>query len=136
MESETRANERSAWRPVWSLVRRIPRGRVMTYGQIASLLGGRLSPRAVGWALHAAPEGLPWHRVVAAGGRCSTDGRGDLPPGLQRALLEREGVPFTASGRIADLERRRFRPAARSTGQRRDARLTRSARAGSGACRP
>ena len=109
---------------VWALVRRIPRGRVMTYGQIATLIENRLSPRAVGWALHACPARLPWQRVVNAAGGCSTDRRPDLPEGLQRALLEAEGVVFGADGRL-DLARYRFTP-----------RVSRSARGRSDACRP
>lgn len=81
----------------------------MTYGQISAALDGRLSAAAVGWAMRVAPEGVPWQRVVNARGGCSTDGRGDLPPGLQRALLEAEGVAFRADGTL-DLERHRYRP--------------------------
>lgn len=94
---------------VYALVRRIPRGRVMTYGQIATLTAGRLSPRAVGWAMHGCPKGVPWQRVVNASGGCSTDRMPDVPPGLQRALLEREGVTFRSNGTL-DLERYRYIP--------------------------
>jgi methylated-DNA-protein-cysteine methyltransferase-like protein len=80
---------------VFALVRSIPRGRVMTYGQISGLIAGRLSPRAVGWMLHRCPDDLPWQRVVNASGRCSTDRLPDFPKGLQRAMLEAEGVVFT-----------------------------------------
>ena len=81
----------------------------MTYGQVATLIENRLSPRAVGWAMHGCPEGLPWQRVVNAVGACSTDRLPDIPPGLQRALLEVEGVVFGNSGRL-DLERYRWTP--------------------------
>jgi methylated-DNA-protein-cysteine methyltransferase related protein len=91
------------FREVWAIVQRIPRGRVMTYGQIAGLLEHRLSPRAVGWAMHGCPRNVPWHRVVNAQGGCSTDRVGDVPPGLQRALLEREKVAFRKNGTL-DLE--------------------------------
>jgi len=101
----------SAWEMVYAIVRRIPRGRVMSYGQIATLLGSRLSPRAVGWALHGCPGGVPWQRVVNASGRCSTERLPDIPLGLQRALLEAEGVRFKQSGAI-DLERYRWTPVA------------------------
>jgi methylated-DNA-protein-cysteine methyltransferase related protein len=100
------------WEAVYSLVRDIPRGRVMTYGQIAGLLGHLLSPKAVGWAMHTCPEDVPWQRVVNASGACSTDRRGDLPPGLQRALLEGEGVEFRLDGTL-DLARYRWEPPAR-----------------------
>ncbi len=99
----------SAWEGVWAIVRAIPSGRVMTYGQIADLLEYALSPAAVGWALHACPDDVPWHRVVNAAGGCSTDRRGDLPPGLQRRLLEAEGVEFRADDTL-DLARWRHRP--------------------------
>jgi methylated-DNA-protein-cysteine methyltransferase-like protein len=98
-----------AFREVHDLVRRIPRGRVMTYGQISTWLGSRLSPAAVGWAMAAAPEDVPWQRVVNASGRCSTERRGDFPPGLQQALLEAEGVAFD-DGDAMDLERYRWEP--------------------------
>ena len=94
---------------VWSLVRRIPEGRVMTYGQIAAALGSRISPRAVGWILHRCPDDVPWHRVVNAKGGCSTDRLPDFPKGLQRALLEAEGVSFGTDGTL-DLDRYRWSP--------------------------
>lgn len=94
---------------VFAVVRAIPEGRVMTYGQIASCLGSRISPRAVGWMLHRCPDGVPWQRVVNASGGCSTDRLPDIPTGLQRSMLEREGVSFCAAGTI-DLERYRWQP--------------------------
>lgn len=83
----------------------------MTYGQISSLLEQRLSPAAVGWALRACPEGVPWQRVVNASGGCSTERLPDSPPGLQQALLEAEGVEFAADATL-DLERYRWAPRA------------------------
>lgn len=97
------------FRRVYELVRRIPKGRVMTYGQIATLIENRLSPRAVGWAMHGCPPRVPWHRVVNAQGGTSTDRLPDLPPGLQRALLAAEGVAFRPNGTL-DLTRYRFSP--------------------------
>lgn len=94
---------------MYTLVRQIPHGRVMSYGQIATLIENRLSPRAVGWALHGCPESVPWQRVVNASGGCSTDRIPDIPRGLQRALLEAEGVEFRGNGTI-DLERYRWAP--------------------------
>jgi methylated-DNA-protein-cysteine methyltransferase-like protein len=88
---------------VYDLVRRIPPGRVATYGQIALMLGSPRGARAVGWALRALPagSGVPWHRVLNARGRISL-----RPPHLQlqRALLEDEGVHFDGEDRI-DLAR-------------------------------
>jgi len=61
------------YRQIWDTVRRIPRGRVATYGQIAALIGHRRQARLVGYALHSLPEGLavPWHRVVNSKGEIS-----------------------------------------------------------------
>lgn len=95
---------------VWRIVMRVPRGRVVTYGMIATMIERRLTAIAVGWALRAAPPGLlPWHRVVNASGGLSTD---RTNPGRQRALLEAEGVVFEDDGTI-DLERHLWRPRAR-----------------------
>jgi methylated-DNA-protein-cysteine methyltransferase-like protein len=91
---------------VHALVRRIPRGRVATYGQLSELVGGRLTPVGIGWALRAAPEELPWHRVVNSKGRVSTEGSN---PGLQRKLLEAEGVHFL-DGEVIDLSRYQWQP--------------------------
>jgi methylated-DNA-protein-cysteine methyltransferase-like protein len=96
---------RSPFEDVWRIVRRIPRGRVATYGQISLLIDGRLTPIGVGWAIRAAPEGsIPWQRVVNGRGGISTDKE---HPGLQRAMLEAEGVRFDARGCI-DLQRYGF----------------------------
>ncbi len=94
---------------VFDLVRAIPRGRVMTYGQIAGELGSRVSPRAVGWILHRCPDDVPWHRVVNAQGACSTDRLPDFPKGLQRALLEAEEIAFGPNACL-DLDRYRWWP--------------------------
>ena len=86
---------------------RIPRGRVATYGQLSQLIGKRLTPVGVGWAIRGAPEGaLPWQRVVNASGGLSTEGE---HPGLQRAMLEAEGIRFDRDGLI-DLARYGWRP--------------------------
>src|SRR6185503_19694536 len=95
---------------VWAIVARVPRGRVVTSGEIARLIDNRLSPVGVGWAIRAAADGaIPWHRVVNARGGISTDGE---HPGLQRALLEAEGIRFDAEGCV-DLARVGWRPRAR-----------------------
>jgi methylated-DNA-protein-cysteine methyltransferase related protein len=104
------ASERGRARhQVLDLVKRIPRGRVMTYGQIAQVLESRISPRAVGWILHRCPDDVPWQRVVNSSGGCSTDRLPDFPSGLQRAILESEGIEFRPSGTI-DLEIYRWWP--------------------------
>jgi methylated-DNA-protein-cysteine methyltransferase related protein len=95
---------------IYAVVRRIPRGRVATYGQVAALAGLAGHARQVGYALHALPAGstLPWHRVINAQGEISL--RSVPGAGLtQRMLLEREGIRFDARGRIA-LERYRWEP--------------------------
>ena len=109
VHGEVEGKRASAWDAVYAIVRRIPRGRVMTYGQIATLLGSRLSPRAVGWAMHGCPKDVPWQRVVNASGRCSTERLPDMPLGLQHALLEAEKVKFTKGGAI-DLDACRWSP--------------------------
>jgi len=76
---------------VYRLARDIPRGRGMTYGQNATILGTPRAARAVGYALQACPGGVPWQRVINARGRIS--GHGDRVI-IQRELLEGEGIMF------------------------------------------
>jgi len=83
---------------VFRLVRSIPRGRVMTYGQIAELLGEAYTPRTVGFVMHSSNDKTPWHRVINAQGGCSTRGV-VLPHDKQQRLLEAEGVNFNQRGR-------------------------------------
>ena len=94
-------------------MRRIPRGRVATYGQVARLAGLGGHARQVGYALHDLPAGtaLPWHRVLNAAGAVSRR----ATPGdelTQRQLLEREGVGFDARGRVP-LAKVQWRPRTR-----------------------
>jgi methylated-DNA-protein-cysteine methyltransferase-like protein len=107
VHGDVQGERESAWDEVYRLVRRIPKGRVMTYGQVATEIENRLSPRAVGWAMHGCPESVPWHRVVNAAGGCSTDRLPGFPVGLQRAMLESEGVRFRTSGTL-DLAKYRW----------------------------
>jgi len=93
---------------VYEIVRRIPPGRVMTYGQIAEILGEGYTPRTVGFVMHAANEDDPWHRVINAQGGCST-GRIVLPADKQQRMLEAEGVRFDARARC-DLNIYRWSP--------------------------
>jgi methylated-DNA-protein-cysteine methyltransferase-like protein len=115
VHGDVQGRRAKAFEQVFALVRRIPRGRVMTYGQIATWLESRLSPRAVGWALHGCPEDVPWQRVVNASGACSTDRLPDVPTGLQRAMLEAEGVEFRDNDTL-DLTRYRWQPRSRGRG--------------------
>ena len=85
---------------VLAIVRAVPHGKVVTYGWISQAMKARISPLAVGWMLHRCPDDVPWQRVVNASGRCSTDRVGDMPQGLQRAMLEGEGVEFRDDGSI------------------------------------
>lgn len=97
---------RSFNRQVWNIVSRIPAGRVATYGQIAAMFPPpgdmdieayvALSPRWVGAAMAACPEGIPWQRVVNAQGKVSQRPGADV----QRLLLESEGVIFDEKDRI------------------------------------
>lgn len=93
---------------IWSVVQRVPRGRVATYGQIAELAGLEGHARQVGYALHNLPEGssVPWHRVINAKGEISPRSAGDSHE-LQRMLLTAEGVVIDVRGRI-DLKRFRW----------------------------
>lgn len=88
---------------IYELVRQIPRGRVATYGQIAQLAKWGRRARHVGWAMHAAPDDVPWHRVINSKGEISRRASSDSHE-LQRLLLEAEGVEFDAKGKV-DLKR-------------------------------
>ena len=83
---------------VYALVARVPRGRVVSYGQVAAWCGSPRAARAVGRAMASAPRelGLPCHRVVRSDGS-TTEAFGS---GGQRRLLEREGICFTPDGRV------------------------------------
>jgi methylated-DNA-protein-cysteine methyltransferase-like protein len=104
----------SSYESIYRIVRRIPRGRVATYGQVAELAGLAGHARQVGYALHALPDhsSLPWQRVVNARGEVSPRSDGSPMAGLQRVLLQAEGVAFDAAGRIP-LRRFRWRPRTR-----------------------
>ncbi len=95
---------------IYAVVRRIPRGRVATYGQVAGLAGLAGHARQVGYALSALPEAhrVPWHRVINAQGRVSARSERGCD-GEQRGLLEAEGVRFDESGRVS-LRRYRWQP--------------------------
>ena len=93
------ANSREYQERVYEIVRQIPRGRVMTYGQIAAILGEGYTPRTVGYVMHAADsEGVPWQRVINSQGKCST-GRLTIPVNLQQDMLEQDGVVFSDKGK-------------------------------------
>jgi methylated-DNA-protein-cysteine methyltransferase-like protein len=93
---------------VYILVRDIPRGRVMTYGQVAAALGAPRAARAVGYAMRAAPDGVPWQRVLNRHGGISPRGEGEGAL-VQRTLLERERVKFRNDD-TCDLKKYRWEP--------------------------
>lgn len=94
-----KVDERTYQEKVWKLVKKIPKGRVMTYGQIATILGEGYTPRTVGYVMHAADtENVPWQRVINSQGACST-GKMTIPVNLQQKMLEDEGVIFNEKGR-------------------------------------
>jgi methylated-DNA-protein-cysteine methyltransferase-like protein len=81
---------------VYDIVARVPHGRVVSYGQIARVLGNPRAARGVGWACAVCPEHLPWQRVVMADGAIAGGAFADM----RRALLESEGVTFLPDGRV------------------------------------
>lgn len=107
-------NPQAFYKQVWKIVRQVPRGRVVTYGQIARMipLPPEVSPeeyatfgaRWVGGAMADSPDGVPWQRVINAQGKISRRPGADL----QRRLLEEEGIPFN-NDKI-DLKKYQWRP--------------------------
>ena len=93
---------------IYEVVSRIPKGKVATYGQVATLAGMRGHARQVGYALHDLPDGsdVPWHRVIIARGEISPRGVSGSDES-QKRRLEAEGVDFEAG--LIDLSRFRWR---------------------------
>ena len=99
-------NPQAYYAQAWELVRQIPRGRVVTYGQVAKLIPppngveietyAACAPRWVGGAMAACPEDVPWQRVINSKGEISERAGAQK----QRQLLEQEGVTFDAKGRV------------------------------------
>jgi len=101
LTEDTMQNDTGFFKQVYSIVSKIPQGKVATYGQIALILGKPRGARAVGWAMRCAPQqlGLACHRVV--------NSKGTLSPfyvfgdsQIQKQLLSDEGITFTQDGRI------------------------------------
>ena len=109
----------SPFEQVYEIVKDVPRGRVVTYGQISKMLNGRLSAAAVGWAMRALgaaggknkgkynSDTVPWQRVISSKGTLST--RQTIVVGtrrvkLQQLLLEKEGIKFRPDSSV-DLTR-------------------------------
>lgn len=118
----TEVSDRNAFEQVYEITKRIPSGKVLTYGDISVRMDRRLSAAAVGWALGALgsrkespynSDSVPWHRVVNSKGTLSTVHEsssldaGGKPVKLQQVLLENEGVEFGDGGKI-DLKRYRW----------------------------
>jgi methylated-DNA-protein-cysteine methyltransferase-like protein len=96
------AESKSLYSRIYSVVRTIPPGKVLTYGQVAKIAGVGKNYRLIGYALHNLPEnsGIPWQRVVNRFGKISyafSRGGHDY---LQKVLLEREGIVFDTRERI------------------------------------
>jgi len=104
-----------SWRPVYAFVKRIPRGRVITYGGLARALRLRGGARSAGRAMAASPsgKGIPWHRVVGAGGKLLIR---EPYASLQRKLLESEGVQMTE--RRVNLKLHAWAAATRKSGKK------------------
>lgn len=105
---------------IYRIVQTIPKGKVLTYGVVSHMIGGRMSAQGVGWALKALGSkkrqseseknkssksdfdfaSVPWQRIVNSQGGMSTLKLADIPPGLQQHLLEKEGVEFDDEGRL------------------------------------
>jgi len=102
MPVRPRAPLSASYTRIYAVVRRIPRGSVATYGQVADVAGMHGAARLVGYALHASRDhhGLPWHRVVAAGGRLTLVKLDPSAAMTQRIRLEHEGVAFTGRGTV------------------------------------
>ena len=81
---------------VYAIVEQIPYGKVMSYGQIARILGRPHAAREVGWAMRYCPDHLPWQRVVKADGMVT----GGQYAEIRRQLLQAEGVAFLPDGRV------------------------------------
>ena len=88
--------EQGFFERVYAVVRRVPKGRVISYGEIAKILGCPRAARQVGWAMRQSPDDIPWQRVVKADGAVA----GGEHSELRRALLEAEGVGFLPDGRV------------------------------------
>ena len=88
---------------IYAVVRRVPHGRVTTYGAVARIAGLPGHARQVGYALSALPAGtsVPWHRVINAQGKLSLERVGSSSGTTQRIRLVREGVAVNAGGNVS-----------------------------------
>src|SRR6202162_1241229 len=104
-----------SWDPVYQLVQRIPRGRVLTYGALAKALRLPGGARTAGRAMASTPsgKGIPWHRVVGERGKILIRGPYAM---LQKKLLESEGVKLIESR--VDLKLHAWKPVSNTTAPR------------------
>lgn len=89
---------------LWDVVRRIPKGKVMSYGAVGELLSARASGRSVGRWMAQCPEGVPWWRVVAKTGQLPISKRGPGFASEQEERLRKEKVRFLGVG-VVDMQR-------------------------------
>ena len=87
------------YKQIYAVVDQIPLGKVVSYGQVARMLGRPRAAREVGWAMRCCPENLPWQRVVMSDGSIT----GGVYADIRWMLLEDEGVAFLPDGRV-DME--------------------------------
>ncbi|MFX0171940.1 MAG: MGMT family protein [Candidatus Hodarchaeota archaeon] len=92
--------EKSFSQKVKEMIKQIPKGKVATYGQIATYAGNPRASRQVAWLLHSSSrkENLPWHRVINSRGRISLPQNGGYE--MQKSLLEQEGIKFNKNDTI------------------------------------
>lgn len=104
-----RRSDESLMQEVYDLVRQIPAGRVMSYGQVGDWMAPPLSARTVGRVMYHAPDNIPWWRVVGKEGDLLIAKRDPRMAALQRHLLQQEGVRFREDGRV-DMASCRWQP--------------------------
>ena len=95
----------SLYERIYAVIRQIPVGQVGTYGQVASIVGGKCGPRTVGYALSNLPFGadVPWQRVINRQGKVSPR-TSALGSGQQREMLEAEGIIFNPKTHKTDFK--------------------------------
>ena len=84
------------FKQVYGIVEQIPYGKVISYGEIAKILGRPRGAREVGRAMRYCPDGLPWQRVIMSDGTIT----GGSFAEIRRSILESEGIPFLPNGRV------------------------------------
>lgn len=98
-DPSSKADVRTLYHRIYSVVKQIPPGKVATYGQVARI-AGRCSARNVGYAMSSVNDStVPWHRVINSKGRISVRSHGE-PSEIQRQMLISEGVVFRRGGSV------------------------------------